>query len=161
MDGAFNSTTNDNDNYLRYKDNAAPTSGKLYVDVTIKSHEETNTRGAAFGVTDASGPRTAKRYAYLRFHKTGQIQYKHGGGWTNLTAYAANTEYAFRFILDLSTSTWALWLDGVEVATGLSFTDNAATVAGEFALLLNRYSRDNPSGTAQFDNIVVQHEPQP
>ena len=94
------------------------TSGKLKVRVTIRSHGETTTRGASFGVTDGSGKRLDDRYGYIRFQNNGQIQYKDGIGWTNVTAFAANTEYEFLFVIDLTSSTWALWLDGVEMARG-------------------------------------------
>jgi hypothetical protein len=152
---------NTDNTYLRFvtANDAVPTSGKLNVHATIKSHGQTNARGTAFGVTDGSGPRLVNRYGYIRFQNNGQIQYKVGSVWTDVTAFTVNTEYDFLFVIDLTSSTWALSLDGVEVATGLGFSDGAATVAGEFALVLNRYSRETVTDTAQIDDISVEHVP--
>jgi hypothetical protein len=162
MEGTTFSNGNVDETYLRYvtANNAIPTSGKVKVGVTIKSHGETDTRGASFAIGDGSGPRLENRYGYIRFNSNGQIQYKDGTDWADVAAFTANTEYDFFFVVDLTSSTWALWLDGVEVAAGLSFTDAAVTVAGEFALVLSRFGENNPTGTAQFDDISAEHEPE-
>ena len=57
-------------------------------------------------------------------------------------------------MVDVDQQKVSIVIDGVQEVSNLDYTDSGAGTPQ--ALIFNRYSKDNPTGTAQFDNVVIQ-----
>lgn len=150
MDGTFTGTNN-NDLYASLNMGSGLSSGVVTVAFTIKTHGETTTRGIAVGV--GAGRTASNRNVYIRAGSNGNLEYRTTTGWTTLIAYVANTEYDFRFEIDVDAATVDIYVDDVLKADGVVYPD--ASPGDPRYVFFNRFSGDSPTGTAQFDDVTA------
>lgn len=102
---------------------------------------------AAGYLLDAAGNRSASVYFN---HTTAEIQCYNGSTVTVVQAYAANTWYRFKYVVNTLTSRYDVYINGVLKKQNLAFRESA------YAVSKIQFFSGVPAGTAYFDNVTVQ-----
>ncbi|WP_168735616.1 Ig-like domain-containing protein [Cohnella fermenti] len=85
---------------------------------------------------------------YADFHSNGKISIMNGGSWEAIEPYEANRWYRFDLILDASTDTYDLYIDGVPKRLGLAMIQPADEIRN---VQFGMYGA--AVGTAYFDDL--------